>query len=75
MSFMLEIDAAQRRPLDQLAVDYAQRSGMPSLEFCRQVLGVPENDAVVARRLNVGVTTVRGWRKVGRRATHGWSCR
>jgi len=71
MSFMLEIESAQRAPLDQLAVDYfyAQRSGLPSIDFCRQVFGVPESDDVVARRLSVAVSTVRGWREVGRRAT------
>ena len=76
MSFMMEIDAARRGPLDQLAVDffYAQRSGTPSIDFCRQVFGVPETDEVVARRLSVAVSTVRGWRDVGRRATP-WSCR
>jgi DNA-binding transcriptional regulator YiaG len=73
MSFMMEIDASRRRPLDQLAVDffYAQRSGTPSIDFCRQVYGVPESDAVVAQRLSVAVSTVRGWREVGRRATPG----
>lgn len=75
MSFMMRIEAAQRSPLDQLAVDYfyAQRSGHPSIEFCRRVLGVPEKDAVVARRLDVAISTVRSWREVGRRAS-GWSC-
>ena len=78
MSFMMEIDATRRGPLDQLAMDflYAQRSGIPSLDFCRQVFGVPESDEVVARRLSVAVSTVRGWRDVGRKATPGSrSCR
>jgi len=79
MSFMMDIEDSQRKPpLDQLAMDYfyARRSGTPSISFCRQVLGVPENDVVVARRLSVAVSTVRGWREVGRRATSGsWSCR
>lgn len=78
MSFMLQIEAAQRTPLDQLAVDYchAQRSGPPSIDFCRRVFGVPENDEAVARRLSVAVATVRGWREVGRRAgSRGWTCR
>lgn len=76
-SFMMEIDAARRSPLDQLAVDfYVQRSGQPSIDFCRRISGVPEGDEVVARRLSVAVSTVRGWRDVGRRATPGsWSCR
>jgi DNA-binding transcriptional regulator YiaG len=77
MSFMMQIEAAQRAPLDQLAVDYcrAQWSGSPSIDFCRRVFGVPERDEVVARRLGVAVSTVRGWREVGRRARSGWSCR
>lgn len=70
MSFMMEIEAAQRPPLEQLAVDYfyAERTGHPSLDFCRQVYGVPEDDEKVARRLSVAVSTVRGWRELGRRA-------
>lgn len=78
MSFMMEIDATRRGPLDQLAMDffYVQRSGTPSLDFCRQIFGVPESDEIVARRLSVAVSTVRGWRDVGRRATPTtWSCR
>lgn len=74
MSFMMQIEAAtQRSPLDQLAVDffYAERSGHPSLDFCRRVHGVPEDDEKVARRLSVAVSTVRGWRELGRRATPG----
>lgn len=68
-SFMMDIDAARRSPLDQLAVDYfALRSGF-SIDFCRQTLGVPEVDAVIARRLGVGVSTVRRWREIGRRAS------
>jgi len=74
MSFMMEIDSSRRSPLDQLAVDYfVQRSGQPSIDFCRRVLGVPEKDEIVARRLSVAVSTVRNWRKVGRRAS-GWGC-
>ena len=76
MSFMMEIDAVQRSPLDQLVVDYfyAQKlEHCPSLGFCRQVFGVPDKDEVVARRLGVAVSTVRSWRDVGRRATT-WSC-
>jgi hypothetical protein len=79
MSFMMQIEAAQvaqRSPLDQLARDYfnAQRSGYPSIDFCRQAVGVPEKDEVVARRLSVAVSTVRGWRDIGRRATGQWTC-
>jgi hypothetical protein len=66
-SFMMEIDAAQRSPLDQLAVDYLTLRSTCSLDFCCRTVGVPENDDVVARRLGVGVTTVRRWREVGRR--------
>lgn len=67
-SFMLEIDAAARSPLDQLAVDYFTiRSGQPSIEFCRRAFGVLEEDVVVARRLGVAISTVRAWREIGRR--------
>ena len=71
MSFMMQIEAAQRPPLEELAVDffYAERGGHPSIDFCRRVYGVPENDEQVARRLAVAVSTVRGWRELGRRAT------
>lgn len=77
-SFMMEIEAAQaaqRSSLDQLVTDYYYklRSGKPSIDFCRRVLGVPEKDEVVARRLRVAISTVRDWREVGRRA-RGWSC-
>lgn len=77
MSFMMQIDAARRSPLDQLATDYwAIKSAKmhPSIDFCRQTLGVPESDEAVARRLDVPVTVVRGWREIGRRASR-WSCR
>ena len=76
MSFMMQIEAAQRSPLDQLAVDffYAEKSAHPSIDFCRRVLGVPEPDEKVARRLSVAVSTVRSWRELGRRA-RGWDCR
>jgi hypothetical protein len=73
-SFMLEIDAARRSPLDQLALDYATiRSGQPSLDFCCRALGVREDDAAIARRLCVAISTVRSWREIGRRAS-GWRC-
>lgn len=76
MSFMMEIEAAQRPPLDQLVVDYfhVQRSGQPSIDFCRRIFGLPDKDEVVARRLDVAISTVRRWRELGRRAS-GWSCR
>jgi len=76
MSFMMQIEAAQRSPLDQLAMDFfhAEKTQHPSIDFCCRVLGVPEEDAKVARRLNVDVATVRGWRELGRRA-RSWSCR
>ena len=73
---MMRIEAAQRSPLDQLALDYcyyAEKSGHPSIDFCRRALGVPEADEKVARRLNVAVATVRSWRELGRRASR-WSC-
>ena len=75
MSFMMQIEAAQRSPLDQLVVDYfyAEKLAHPSLDFCRRTLGVPEEDEKIARRLSVAVSTVRGWRELGRRASR-WSC-
>jgi hypothetical protein len=73
-SFMMEIENAQPPPLEQLARDFfAQRSGRPSLDFCRRVFGVPEKDEVIARRLSVAVSTIRGWREIGRRA-NSWGC-
>lgn len=69
-SFMMEIDACQRSPLDQLAVDYVplrQLRGV-SVDFCCRTLGIPEPDAEVAQRLGVSVATVREWRELGRRA-------
>ena len=73
MSFMMQIEDAQRPPLDQLAVDYyyAEKMAHPSIDFCRCVCGVPQDDAQIARRLGVAVSTVRGWRELGRRATPG----
>ena len=74
MSFMMRIEAAQRSPLDELAVDYfSKKSAHPSIDFCRRAAGVPENDEKVARRLSVAVATVRGWRELGRRASR-WGC-
>lgn len=73
--FMLEIDAARRAPLDQLAIDYLGRSDLGrsdlliDLDFCRRLAGITEPDEVVARRLSVGVSAVRHWRKLGRRAS------
>jgi hypothetical protein len=80
MSFMMEIDAAQLSPLDQLVVDYFYAQKLehhPTLDFCRQVLGVPDKDEAVAQRLRVAISTVRGWRELGRRAktVTSWSCR
>jgi hypothetical protein len=73
-SFMMEIDDAQRSPLDQLAVDFVPfRSRQPSLDFCLRTLGVREKDAVIAQRLGVAIAAVRSWREIGRRAS-GWSC-
>jgi len=67
-SFMLEIDASRRAPLDELAIMWlSQRSGLPSAEFCRHAAGVEADDAVIARRLGVAISTVRGWRAAGRR--------
>ncbi|HSX22348.1 MAG TPA: hypothetical protein VLE97_06185 [Gaiellaceae bacterium] len=68
---MMRIEAAQRSPLDQLVVDYfyVEKTVHPSIDFCCKVYGVPERDDVVAKRLSVAVSTVRGWRDVGRRAS------
>jgi hypothetical protein len=75
MSFMMRIEASQRSPLDQLAVDYfqANQPSQPSIDFCRRMYGVSERDEVVAKRLSVAIAAVRGWREVGRRM-NGWSC-
>jgi|HubBroStandDraft_6_1064221.scaffolds.fasta_scaffold2426780_2 hypothetical protein len=83
-SFMLEIDASRRSPLDQLAVDYfTNRQMTPTIDFCRRVHGIaPDRDvaqidrdvAQIASRLDVAIATVRGWREIGKRAS-GWSCR
>lgn len=68
--FMMEIDAARRSPLDQLALDYlSRRLESPSLDFCRRACGVREEDAVVARRLGVAIAMVRTWREIGRRVS------
>lgn len=74
-SFMLEIEAAQRAPLDQLAMDYfnAHRPEQPSSDFCRRICGVSDRDEVVAKRLDVRIAEVRSWRKAGRLANQ-WSC-
>jgi hypothetical protein len=74
MSFMMRIEAAQRSPLDQLALDYAcsGEPSQPSLDFCQHTIGVPQDDDTVAKRLGVAVSTVRAWRELGRRAR--WSC-
>lgn len=68
-SFMMEIDAARRSPLDQLAVDYLTFRPNFSLDFYCRAAGVPEPDGVVARRLGVAVSTVRKWREIGHRAS------
>jgi hypothetical protein len=68
VSFMMRIDASRPSPLDLLAVDYfSMRSGICSIDFCRRAAGVPEDDEAVAKRLGVAISTVRGWRDVGRR--------
>lgn len=74
-SFMMEIEACQRSPLDQLAVDYfqAHRPEQPSIDFCRRICGVPDRDDAVAKRLSVAVAEVRRWRTTGRRVAR-WSC-
>ena len=73
MPFMMEIEATRPSPLDQLALDYfSLPSARPSLEFCRRVAGVAAEDGAIARRLGVAISTVRGWRDLGRRSA---SCR
>lgn len=78
MSFMMEIEAvhaARYSPLDLLAQDFFKnRSGLPSIDFCRQAAGLPDSDEAIARRLSVAISRVRGWREVGRRATSKWAC-
>ncbi len=76
MSFMMKIDAVRGAPLDMLAADYLRTMPkLPSIDFCRRVAGVPDSDEVVARRLSVAVSVVRGWREIGRRADNKWVCR
>jgi hypothetical protein len=69
MSFMLEIDAARPSKLDRLVIDYLSLRTSPSLDFCRRVVGVDATDDIVARRLGVAISIVRGWRILGRRAS------
>jgi hypothetical protein len=71
MSFMMEIEASRPSPLDQLVADYpAQKlAHHPTLDFCRQLFGVPDEDEDVAQRLQVKISKVRGWRELGRRTT------
>lgn len=65
---MVKIDESRRPPLDELAMMwFTTRSGRPSLEFYRHVAGIAEPDIVVARRLGVGISTVREWRAMGQR--------
>lgn len=75
---MMEIDAARGSrysPLDMLVVDYFMiLPREPSIDFCRRAAGVPDADEVVARRLHVSISTVRGWREIGRRAQK-WTSR
>lgn len=77
LPFMMQIDAAQvARPLDLLAAEHLrQTSSTPSIDFCCRAAGVPDSDEVVARRLRVAVSIVRGWREIGRRAMAKWACR
>ena len=77
MSFMMQIDAARvARPLDLLVAEYARLpSPTPSIDFCCRVAGVPDSDEIIARRLRVAISTVRGWREIGRRAMGKWACR
>ena len=74
---MMQIDAARvARPLDLLAAEHARlTSPIPSIDFCCRVAGVPDSDEIVARRLHVAVSIIRGWREIGRRAMGKWACR
>ena len=72
--FMMEIDAARRSPLDQLAVDYLTLKSGFTFDLCCRLVGVPQSDEIVARRLGVTTSMVRGWRELGHRA-HGRTCR
>lgn len=69
---MMQIDAAraeQHSPLDMLATDYLiNRPLFPSIDFCRRAAGLTASDEVVARRVGVAISVVRGWREIGRRA-------
>jgi hypothetical protein len=68
MSFMRRIEDSYRQPLDQLAIDFLQtRSGLPSLDFCKRCSGLQEPDDKIAARLGVAISTVRGWRAIGKR--------
>ena len=72
MSFMMKIDAARPSPLDQLVADYPhvrKPDHHPTLDFCRQLCGVPDKDADVAQRLRVSISKVRDWRALGYRAS------
>jgi DICT domain-containing protein len=75
---MMEIDAARRSPLDQLALDYfTNRQMTPTIDFCRRVHGITPSDrdvVQIAARLDVAISKVRDWREIGKRAS-GWSCR
>jgi len=79
MSFMMRIDAARvTRPLDLLAAEHARLTSQtqtPSIDFCCRLAGVPDPDEVVARRLHVAISIIRGWREIGRRAMGKWACR
>lgn len=79
MSFMMKIDAAraaQHSPLDMLAMDYLRQPPRgPSIDFCCRAAGVPDSDETIARRLQVPISMVRGWREIGRRAESRWTCR
>jgi len=66
MTFMMQIDHAAARPLEQLARDYFQLRTGPTRDFCRRVTGMTESDQVIARRLGVAISTVQRWRAAGR---------
>ena len=72
---MLEIDSARPGPIEQLATRwFVQRSGLPSMDFCRCVAGIAVSDkavAEIAKRLGVSISTVLGWRERARSDRQG----
>lgn len=77
MSFMMQIDAARTTPdrqLADLATAYLTLPTGPSIDFCQRALGVDASDRAVAAYLGVAISTVRGWRDIGKRASFPSRC-